>query len=65
MTLPLILLLVRKAKRKKLKLTVFMCPYKYGVTQPSISSSERRYPNMVLGKLVQVVKFSFSNRYID
>ena len=52
-------------KENTLKLTVLVCPYKYGVTEPSISGSECCYPNMILGILVQVDKLSISNRYID
>ena len=48
-------------KENPLKLTVLVCPYEYGVTEPSISGSECCYPNMILGILVQVDKLSISN----
>ena len=47
------------------KLTVLLCSYKYGVTQPPLSGSERCYPNMVLCKLVQTGKLNFSNRDVN
>lgn len=58
-------ILKKGTQRKRPALTVLLCPYKYGIAQLSLSSSERCYPNMVLGKFLQVDELSFSQRYID